>query len=132
MPTKGAQGRESMELRSPRPQQGSSTPGKDGAGQGEGQDPNSEPKRVAGVKRVSEQRKSQNCQNQQILPGLETWKKAWGTSSRRNPHHTALPPPLKNPQPSCLMWPHSRRTELSVLASVQTEHKEDTSSRFLY
>ena len=71
MPTKGAQGRESMELRSPRPQQGKAHPRKDGAGQGGGQTQTPSPNPWQ-ESRVSEQRKSQNCQNQQILPGLET------------------------------------------------------------
>lgn len=51
-------------------------------------DPNSKPKRVAGVKRVSEQRKSQNCQNQQILPGLETLEEGLGDFIKEKLTHT--------------------------------------------
>ena len=50
--------------------------------------PNSEPKPMEGVKRVSEQRKSQNCQNQQILPGLETLEEGLGVFIKEKLTHT--------------------------------------------
>lgn len=124
MPTRVLQGRESMELRSPRPQQGRPTQKRCGAGQGT--DPNSEPKRVAGVKRVSEQKKVSKLPEPTDPSRFGNFgRRLGGTSSRRNSPTRGAHTSLKNPQPSCLMWPHSRRTELSVACiSVQTEHKK--------
>ena len=51
-------------------------------------DPNSEPKPMALVRRVSEQRKSQNCQHQQILPGLETLEEGLGDLIKEKLTHT--------------------------------------------
>lgn len=111
MATRGAQGREST---------GEPTPEKLELGEGR-TDPHSEPKPVAGVRRVSEQRKSQNCQHQQILPGLETLEEGLGDFIKEKLTHTWRSRHLS--QESSAQLPNALR-KLSGLASFSQDWVE--------